>query len=304
MSTLTTANRVVVGTDGSLAAHSAVDWAAHEASERGLPLLIISSVPEHPLPRRSSLFASLGRDRDYLENVRDKARIKLSSEERRVKLTYPDLVVEKSLVEGVASYPLARATKDAALVVVGARGHSAPLRVKALGGTSDAVVTHAHGLVAVIPEEASQSTGPVVVGVDDAPAAHEAIRVAFAEAARRGVSLVPIFVWHEPALAAETAVMGSIALSEVSGEIELFVDELLAPLVADYPQVAVERRVEVGYPASVLVDASRDASLVVVGSRGRGGFAGLMLGSTSRAVLRDAHCPVIVVRERPAAAQK
>lgn len=302
MSDLITANKVVVGTDGSLAARSAVDWAAREASNRGLPLLILTSVPEHPLPKRSSLFAALGRDRDYLENLRDKARVKLSSEERRIRSMHPELTVEKALVEGVASYPLARATKDAALVVVGARGHSAPLRVKALGGISDAVVTHAHGPVAVIPEEASQVTGPVVVGVDDAPAAHEAIRVAFVEAARRGVSLVPIFVWHEPALAADTALMGSLALNDVAAEIETFVDELIAPLAAEFGQVAVERRVEVGYPASVLIDASRDASLVVVGSRGRGGFAGLMLGSTSRAVLRDARCPVIVVRERAARA--
>ncbi len=297
MSTLNTADRIVVGTDGSLAAHSAVDWAAREATQRELPLLIVSAVPEHPLPRRASLFAALGKDRDYLENLRDRARVKLSDEVRRVQKMHPDLRVEKALVEEIASYPLARATKDAALVVVGARGHSAPLRVKALGGISDAVVTHAHGPVAVIPEEASQPMGPVIVGVDDAPAAHEAIRVAFLEAARRGVALVAIFVWHEPALAADTALMGSMALSEVSTEMKVFVEELLADEAAKYPQVPVEYRVEVGYPASVLIDGSRNASLVVVGSRGRGGFAGLMLGSTSRAVLRDAHCPVMVVRE-------
>ena len=121
--------------------------------------------------------------------------------------------------------------------------------------------------------------------------------MAFTEAARRGVTLVAIFVWHEPALAADTALMGSLALSEVSGEMKEFVEELLAEEAAKYPQVAVDYRVEVGYPASVLIDASRSASLVIVGSRGRGGFAGLMLGSTSRAVLRDAHCPVMVVRE-------
>lgn len=298
MPALPTANRIVVGTDASPAAQSAVDWAAAEALARNLSLLIIACVPEHPLPRRSSIFAALGRDRDYLDNIRDQARAKLSAEERRVRKAFPELTIETALAEGPASYPLARATKDAALVVVGARGQSAPLRVKALGGTSDAVVTHAHGPVAVIPEEAFSPHGPVVVGVDDAPAAREAIRVAFAEAARRGVTLVAIYVWHEPAMAADTGALSALALRDVKGEVEQFIDELIADSAAAYPHVAVERRVEVGYPASVLIDASRHKSLVVVGSRGRGGFAGLMLGSTSRAVLRDAHCPVMVVRDR------
>lgn len=298
MTSIETTDRVVVGTDASPTASHAVDWAARAAVERGKTLLIISIIPEHPLPKRSSIFNSLGKDTDFLERVRERGSLRLAAEELRVRTAHPDLTVEKELVTGQASYVLARATRDAHLVVVGARGHSAPLRVRALGGVSDAVATHAHGLVAVVPEESDTPAGPVVVGVDDAPEAHEALHVAFAEAERRGVPLEAIHTWEPAPTLTDPTFLTSIPVADVHESLEALVDDLLRPFVAAHPDVEVRRRIEMGHAANVLIAASHDASLLVVGSRGRGGFAGLLLGSTSREVLRGAFCPVLVTRAR------
>ena len=298
MAAIETTDRVVVGTDASPTASHAVEWAARAALERGKTLLIVSVIPEYPLPKRSSIFNALGKDTDFLERVQERGSLKLAAEELRVRTAHPELPIEKHLVRGQASYVLARATRDADLVVVGARGHSAPLRVRALGGVSDAVATHAHGLVAVVPEEAGTPHGPIVVGVDDAPEAIEALHVAFTEAERRGVPLEAIHAWEPAPTLTDPTFLTSILIADVHESLEALTDDLLRPFMAEHPDVEVRRRIEMGHPASVLIAASHDASVLVVGSRGRGGFAGLLLGSTSREVLRGAFCPVLVTRAR------
>ena len=83
---------------------------------------------------------------------------------------------------------------------------------------------------------------------------------------------------------------------ELAAEQERITSEAIAQWAATFPNVDVRTRVTQGRPADVLVDASAGAELVVVGSRGRGGFRGLLLGSVSRGVLHQAHCPVAVLR--------
>lgn len=291
-----TRGRVVVGTDGSLPAQTAVDWAATKAEQYGTPLLIMSVMPQFPIPKRAHLFSAMATG-DYHAHLHRRGEHKLGLERDRVLATHPNLTVETALVEDEASFALARASRDARLVVIGARGESAPARVRVLGGTSDAVATHAHGPVAIIPENVDTARrGPVVVGVDDAPEALEAIRIAIGEAQALGVPLVAVHAWDiGPWL--EPPYKGTLPdVGTVESALDTMIDEILAPHLADAPDVVVEKRILAGNPAVALVKASEEASLVVVGSRGRGGFAGLLLGSTSRELVRQAHCPVIVTR--------
>lgn len=304
MSAPATAGRIVVGTDLSVPATAAVDWAAARASELGQPLLILIAVPKAPLPERAEMDNGVADFRAYVSEATAAAVRSVGAEADRVRARHPELTVETAVAVDVSSFPLARATKDAALVVVGSRGYSAQLKTAALGGTADAVATHAHGPVAVIPEFASANLDvtapddrPVVVGVDDSPEALGAIQFAAAEAARRGVPLIGLHAWRAWPWLTETLVGWSAGYTDVGAGLDAMVRDLVAPYLAEGQ--AFESRVVGGHPAVQLVEASKDASLLVVGSRGRGGFAGLLLGSTSRETLRLARCPVVVIRRRP-----
>ena len=145
-------------------------------------------------------------------------------------------------------------------------------------------------------------TGPVavrtfVVGIDDSAAAARALRWAVQESRLRGARLVVVHAWDWPyggelgGLAAE--VLAGMHFPEASAKV--LAAMVLAALGGDAGGVEVEERVVEGPPAKALVDASAGADLLIVGSRGRGGFGGLLLGSVSQQCLHHAHCPVAVV---------
>lgn len=287
---------VVVGTDLSHRAEQAVDWAADRAAMGGLKLLIVLALPEVPIPPRSRLFDAMSTT-DWPEHLHRAASMRLDALRERVAAGHPDLPVETHVFEGLASYALAQASKKAALVVVGARGQHAPAKVRVLGGTADAVVAYARGPVAVVTDLAEDSPdGPVVVGIDDSPEAEAALRLAVDEAVRQRVDLIAIHAWDlTPWL---TGPLGTDAFDPIpmADALQEATDARLAPYREAHPELDARAEVAAGQPWRLLADASRGASLVVVGSRGRGGFAGLLLGSTSKAVLRAARCPVIVTR--------
>ena len=287
---------IVVGADGSDTSKAAVDWAAARASAQGRTLVVLLAVPEGPAREWASALSGVGAEDDFAADVGRRAGDRIAAEADRVRAAFPGLTVETAVVTGEASRALARATRSAALVVVGARGWSAPMRTHALGGTSDAIATHAHGPVAVVPEVGDAgASGPVVVGVDNSPESMEAIKVAVAEAVAAGVPLVAVHTWSAVPWLADLAGW-SVDESTSGANVDRMVHDLVEAHAGAYPDLAVEYVVRSGDPATALVQESHRASLVVVGSRGRGGFAGLLLGSTSRDVMRGAHCPVIVVR--------
>ena len=294
---LQTAGRFVVGTDGSERANKAVDWAAEQAQIRKIPLLVLHVIAEIPLPSRTHVLKAMARGGGFLEQYKERAQQRLDKVLAQLKEKYPDLEVEGQVVRGNPSAVLAEASRDAFLVVVGARGQGAPLSVKLLGGVSDAVVTHSHGPIAVITDESIENPGgPVVVGVDESAAAKGAIDFAYETAHVRGVPLVAINAWDFGAYDAYNADVWEYSIDEITAGLTEMVDKQLADGKAKFPEVPVEIRIVRGRAEVALVDESKKAGLVVVGSRGRGGFAGLLLGSTSKHVLREAHCPVIVTR--------
>lgn len=289
--------RVVVGTDGSERAMKAVEWAADRARARSLPLLILYVAPEWPVPSRTAAAAAISHGSDYVTDFLANAQRKVDNAVEQIREQYPGLEVSGQVVQAHAPALLADLSADAELVVMGARGHSAPLSVKLLGGVTDAVTAHARGPIAVISDEAHENPdGPVVVGVDDSPAAQSAIQLAFDAAATRKVPLIAIHAWDFGPYDAYNSEIWDQSMDEINESMAAEVQSWLAEGHAKYPEVPVDVRVIRGRPDVALVDASQGAGLVVVGSRGRGGFAGLLLGSTSKHVLRESHAPVIVTR--------
>ncbi len=292
-------SHIVVGTDLSHRADQAVTWAADRAAARAEPLIVVLVLADLPIPKKSHVFAAI-RTGDYLADLRRRADQRVAEVRERILARHPQLEVSALVVEGVAAEVLAEASRTASLVVVGARGRSAPATVRALGGTADAVTAHSVGPVAVVTDLGQPTVeGPVVVGVDDSVEALAAVKLAIDEAARTSRRLIAVHAFDDLG-ALFTSGMGlwSVDVGEATSYFHTMVGDLIAPYLADHPEVKAEIRIEPGRAATALAEASVDASLLVVGSRGRGGFLGLLLGSTSKGVLREAECPVIVARPR------
>jgi nucleotide-binding universal stress UspA family protein len=160
---------------------------------------------------------------------------------------------------------------------------------------SSGLVHHAYCPVAVIHDEVPAHSGwPVLLGVDGSPASERATGIAFEEASWRKTDLVALHAWND----AEVSSIPSLEWSALENRADEILAERLAGSGERYPDVAVRRVVVWDYPARHLIERSEMAQLVVVGSHGRGGFAGMLLGSVSTAVAHGACTPVIVGRER------
>ncbi|MFE6282982.1 universal stress protein [Streptomyces sp. NPDC057877] len=292
---------VVVGVDGSESSLAAVETAAREARARGASLRVVHAFiwPALPVPLGPSpVGPSEGGLRRLAENLLTKA-------VERARATAPDVRVDRALVTGEALTVLRTESRTAELVVVGSRGMGG--FVGLLVG-STAVHLAAHGLcpVLVVREQpATVDGGPVVVGVDGSPVGARAVDFAFAEAELRKAPLVALHAWttwNAPLPAPrDPSLPYANPPGELAAEEERLLHESIAGRQERYPGVVVEHKVVHGGTREALIEASRSAQLLVVGSRGRGGFTGLLLGSVSQAVLHHAHCPVAVVRGAGAA---
>ena len=201
-----------------------------------------------------------------------------------------------SIASEVKSSPpvptLVEMSKEAEMIVVGCNGRGAVGRV-VLGSVSSRVVRGAKFPVAVIRAEASYTPrsdrAPVLVGIDSSPASELALAVAFDEASFRGVELTALHAWSDFAVY-------QLPWGEWASEAERNLAEYLAGWRERYPDVKVNRVVTLDHPGRALIEESESAQLVVVGSHGRGGVTGMLLGSVSNAVVHSVHTPVIVAR--------
>ncbi|MEO8108269.1 MAG: universal stress protein [Actinomycetes bacterium] len=287
---------VVVGVDGSEQAFTAAAWALDVAARRHVPLDIVHSW-SIPLPPVGLGPAPVGLSDD---RIRDAAQSVLDDAVARLQATAPDVTIHGSLYPGTPAAALLDAAETATLVVVGSSGLDRVTEF-ILGSVTQQVVTHADCPVAVVPsaeaEEPGLEAGRVVVGIDGSELSVDATRIAFAEASMRHAGLTLLHVWNAPEYDTAGIVMPDTLLLEEAHTDELrAMAETVAGLGERYPDVQVEQRLRKGRPAKVLAEASHGAALVVVGSRGHGGFKSMLLGSTSRSLLHHATCPVLIVR--------
>ncbi|MCX4884896.1 universal stress protein [Streptomyces turgidiscabies] len=285
---------VVVGADGSASSLSAVEAAAREARWRraGLRLVHAFIWPAMHVPLGRSF---PGPPESGLRNMVERL---MAEAEERARTVAPDVGVSRAVVTGEPLTVLEAQSRAAELVVVGSRGLGGFVGLM-VGSTAVHLAAHGQCPVLVVREQ-GESTGPIVVGVDGSSNGAGAVDFAFAEAALRGVGIVALHAWttwNAPMPAPQDEAMPYANEPQaLAAREERLLHEALAGHQETYPGVSVKHEVIHSGTREALIEASRTAQLLVVGARGRGGFAGLLLGSVSQAMLHHAHCPVAVVR--------
>lgn len=284
---------VVVGVDGSVPSLRAVDRAADEAALRGLPLrLVYASLWERYEGSRPAGDPDRPSEEVRAEDV--VARAARRAHDRR-----PDVQVTTEVLPEEPEYALVRESRHASVLVLGSRGRGSKAAAL-LGSVSLTVAGHTHCPLIVVRGDQDEpprsgARGRVVVGVGEQAAGSAAVRFAVEEARRRGVPVEAVRAWEcpehrsagHPPLAGEPARLHRQQAGET-----------LVAALRDLPaDVELHGRTVEGHPRTVLVEASRDAGLLVVGATPRHGHHGLRLGRVAHGVLHHAACPVVVVPE-------
>jgi nucleotide-binding universal stress UspA family protein len=289
---------IVVGIDGSDGATRALGWAVAEAGMRTATLEVVHSwAPPVPI-------SSIGARVNPIDSAlyEREANATLEESVRAIATFDPDgaVCIESRLVRGYASTVLLDRLDDADLLVVGSRGRGGFAGLL-LGSVSQRCVEQARRPVAVIRSEEPITGKGVVVGVDGSEGSWHALQWAFDEAALRGTLLSVVHAWPPPLVAQPVGVVVRHSSSvDYAAHGERLLHAMVDELAARGPQqpagislLPIEER-----PASALLECSRSADVLVVGSRGRGGFMGLLLGSVSQQCVHHATCAVVVVPSR------
>jgi nucleotide-binding universal stress UspA family protein len=269
---MTKARVVVAGIDGSTAAETAIKWAADEAVSLQASLRLVHAFvwPEFKVPLGSTDLAPglrAGADKIVEESVQLARKLE------------PGLEIEGTRHDGFPAPILLRESKQAELLVIGSRGLSVTLGAL-IGSTGLDLAANAHCPVVIVrPDQVLDDGDHVVVGYDGSSASAVALDFGLAYARRHGLRVRVIAA--KPVQSADDHLDLEGELHRRYGWADL-----------DYVEVS-------GHPAEQILRQSADARLIVLGSRGRGGFAGMLLGSVSQTVLHHALCPVAVI---PAAA--
>ncbi|MGW5740485.1 universal stress protein [Amycolatopsis sp. NPDC003861] len=287
---------VVAGIDGSSSAVQAAVWAGAEAVRRGRPLRLVQvyALPQVKAP------VAFGTHEQVRAGLAERAEDWLAEAKAAVLAEHPGLEVGTAAREWSPVTALVQESQHAELIVLGSRGLGGFTGLL-VGSTAVAVAAHTHCPIVVVrgrtPHDSPPSSGPVVVGSDGSPDSEAAIAFACEEAKLRGTALVAVHTWSD---VLADGMLRPHPLQEDPAEIVAAERGKLAEQVSGwqrkYPELAIELEVVRGRPVRTLLERGEDAQLIVVGSRGRGGFTGMLLGSTSQALIAHSPCPVAVVR--------
>jgi nucleotide-binding universal stress UspA family protein len=281
---------IVVAVDGSPASNSAACWAAYDAALRNVPLTVVHAVATPtttwpPVPYPDSLAVRL--EDDGKKAIMHAVKVAEDAMPGDGKVA-----IGRELVYSAPALALIKMSDEAEMIVVGTSGRGLLAR-GVLGSVSSTVVRHANCPVAVIRDEdlPDQKQAPVLVGIDGSPTSEHATALAFDEASRRGVDLVALHAWSDV-----TTHVPFLDWATVEEEAQRSLGESLAGWRERHPDVKVRRLIVRDRPARHLLDESESAQLIVVGSHGRGGLTGVLLGSVSNTLLHSVRIPVIVAR--------
>ncbi|QNE73392.1 universal stress protein [Streptomyces finlayi] len=282
---------VMVGLDGSRESLAAVDWAAEEALRRAVPLRLLQAWCVDDDRRR--LLVDPATARGWGERM-------LATAARRLHRRHPALDIETEWTADDAVEALCAAGDEAGLLVLGSRGLGGLAGFLA-GSVSLAVLARTRRTVVLVrphdfPMPGGVPAGDVVVGLDVSRPADEVLEFGFAEAERYGCGLRVLHSWSAPALyGPDLGGAMPLLMAQVAQDARRAVEEALAPWMDKYPGVPVIRECHQGRPAQDLVQASRDARLMVVGRRNRSGRMGTHIGAVTHAVIHHSSAPVAVV---------
>ncbi|MGW4351894.1 universal stress protein [Nocardia sp. NPDC004582] len=291
---------VVVGVDGSPGAARALRWAVEYAARHRRRLHLVHGLDLVGVSRGVGTYAVA--TQPLIDSVKAAGRTLLTRAVLAAGEYDPQVEVSSSMSGDTAAQLLIEDSETAFAVVIGASGTAGTLAH--LGSTLFAVTSHARGAVIVVRpdpdlDDAVRTSGPVVVGVDGSRTSEAAIAAAFVEASERGTGLIAVHAWSDWDTGQYAGEVTAAINGDLDGIEEAVLAERLAGWQEKYPDIEVTRRVYVAGAAAELTELSKTAQLVVVGNRGRGGFAGLLLGSTAHHLVQHAHSPVMVVHADP-----
>ncbi|GAA1388120.1 universal stress protein [Catellatospora chokoriensis] len=297
---------VIAGFDSSPSSLDAASFAADLALRRQAPLHLVYGYLS-PL-YGYGVAGIVGRYFDE-SAIRESIDRSLTDAVETLRRRFPELgeVVARQVVGGPAQV-LIEQSRTAAVTVVGSRGVGGFAELL-VGSVSSQVAAHAHGPVIVVrppvpdhrigpgfeqPPPAVKPAGPVVVGVDGSAASQAALAFAADEALSRDVPLVAVHVYG-PQLWLHADPHSATGHAAEDRARRLLADAAAASSTAR-PQLNLQTRLVHSLNTEhSMIEISRGATMIVVGCRGRGGFAGMLLGSVSRALVHHAHCPVVVI---------
>lgn len=288
---------IVVGYSDTPDCERALEWAASEARRADEQLRVVSATG---IPTFADAGAGVMIDRQVIEaGAREMAQIGVR---KATELGVAEAEAYAAL--GNPAEILVEAAQGARAIVLGSRGRG-PVLSALLGSTSYAVAAHAPCPVVIVRADAPSvgAEHPIVVGVDESQPSQRALAMAADVAAERAAKLHLVAVWSQPAstIAAASYIDGAILMTAGQGIEDAVRAELAQTadrLRTERPEITITTSVVEGDPASALAaEADRvEAALLAIGTRGRGGFRGMMLGSVSHGVLHSAKCPVAIVR--------
>lgn len=283
-------DRLIVGFDGSESSATALEWAVDEATLRRASVRVVSS---YALAAKHS-FGVYTKDETREEMNRQAAacQTQVGAAIALVQQRSPGLGVDQRIVEQPAADALVEESSGADLVVVGA-GRPGLVKSFFLGSVTATVLHHGHCPVVVVPAVLHDHTGRVVVGIDGSAHSADAVLWACEQADRLQDELLVIHAWEYPYRVTADAVSRGADIARVDASIVM---ERALELARERAAGDVKGRIVEASAAEALITASDTADLVVVGSRGVGGFRSMLLGSVAHAVAVHATCPVAVIR--------